>query len=186
MGAYLLEDGANLALVLGEMDHHKLLDRVNRYLGKLSDLLEEVTVLTRGGITQFYVREKNVSEPLAATALSDGTLRLLCLLAVLLDPAPPSLICIEEPETGLHPDAIRIVAEILEEAATRTQLVITTHSPALVDALTSRPEAIVVCERDLDGFTELRRLRRNELDEWLEKYTLGDLWQKGEIGGNRW
>jgi predicted ATPase len=186
VGAFLFEDGGNLALVLNEMEHHRLLDRVNRYLEKLSDLLEEVTVLTRGGVTQVYVREKGVREPFAATALSDGTLKLLCLLALLVDPEPPPLVCIEEPETGLHPDAVRTVAELLVDASQRMQLVVTTHSPALVDALTSQPESVLVCERDFDGFTQFRRLKSKELDEWLEEYSLGQLWQKGEIGGNRW
>lgn len=79
-----------------------------------------------------------------------------------------------------------MVAELLVEASTRTQLIVTTHSPALVDALSSQPESVVVCERDFDGFTQLKRLKSADLDEWLERYSLGQLWQKGEIGGNRW
>jgi predicted ATPase len=79
-----------------------------------------------------------------------------------------------------------MVAELLMEASSRMQLVVTTHSPALIDALTSEPESVVVCERDLDGFTEFRRLSKKDMDVWLDEYSLGDLWQKGEIGGNRW
>ena len=83
--------------------------------------------------------------------MSDGMLRYICLLAVLINPAPPPLICIEEPEIGLHPDVIHIVASLLAEASTRTQLIVTTHSDILVSALSDMPEAIVVCERDIDG-----------------------------------
>ena len=108
------------------------------------------------------------------------------MLAVLLDPTPPPLVCIEEPEIGLHPDAIRMIGELLVEASERMQLIVTTHSPALVDALTAKPESVIVCERDFDGFTQLRRLQKADLDEWLERYSLGELWRKGEIGGNRW
>jgi predicted ATPase len=183
---YLLEDGGNLALRLNEMDVDGGLQSINLAINRLFPLFSEVKILTRGGITQLFVREKGIDEPFAATILSDGTLRLLLLLAVLKDPNPPTLVCIEEPETGLHPDAIRDVAELLIEASSRTQVVVTTHSPALIDALGDQPEAVAVCERDNDGFTKIRRLHGAKLRDWLERYTLGELWQKGEIGGNRW
>jgi predicted ATPase len=184
---HLDEDGGNLALRLGEMDLHGGLRRINPVMSRLFDWFSEVKVLTRGGITQLYVSEKGLEEqPFAATSLSDGTLRLLCLLSVLLDRTPPPLVCIEEPDTGFHPDAIRDIAELLIDASAKTQLIITTHSPTLIDALSDQPEAVVVCERDFDRFSQFRRLKRSDLEEWLERYTLGELWQKGEIGGNRW
>ena len=185
-GGYLSEDGANLALVLSELDRHNQLHRVNEHLSQLFDRFERVSIHPRDGITQVYVHEKGMSTPISAAGLSDGTLRLLCLLAVLLDPTAPPLVCIEEPEIGLHPDAIRMIGELLVEASERMQLIVTTHSPALVDALTAKPESAIVCERDFDGFTQLRRLQKADLDEWLERYSLGELWRKGEIGGNRW
>jgi predicted ATPase len=105
------------------------------------------------------------------------------LLSILCHPKPPPLICIEEPELGLHPDIIPQVAKLLLEASQRTQLVVTTHSEALVSALSEVPEAIIVCERDDNG-TQLRRLEPEKLKEWLERYKLGELWSMGEIGGN--
>jgi predicted ATPase len=117
--------------------------------------------------------------------LSDGTLRWLALLAVLLDPSPPPLICIEEPELGLHPDLMPTLARLLKEASERTQIVVTTHSEILVDAFTDTPEAVLICERE-DGCTTLRRLDGDLLSAWLEAYTLGQLWRKGELGGTRW
>ncbi len=185
-GEYLVEDGGNLASVLGRMKLHGVLERVNDYLKRFFDGFTEVFVYASGGISQIYIREKDISTPITGLGLSDGTLRWLCLLAVLLDPEPAPLVCLEEPEAGLHPDAIRMVAGLLIEASARTQLIVTTHSPALVDALSSQPESVVVCERDFDGFTQLKRLKSADLDEWLERYSLGQLWQKGEIGGNRW
>ena len=182
----LSEDGSNVALVLNEINFGQGLARFNKSLQRFCDFFEDVRVLTRSGITQFYIKEQNVDEAFAASSLSDGTLRLICLLAILLQPEPPGLVCIEEPETGMHPDSIRMLAELLAEASTRTQLIVTTHSPALVDALSDQPEAIIVCERNLQGFTEFRRLRNSDLDQWLERYSLGQLWEKGEIGGNRW
>jgi predicted ATPase len=94
-------------------------------------------------------------------------------------------LCIEEPELGLHPDILATVAELLVEASQRTQLVVTTHSDALVSALTETPEAVLVCEHD-DAGTHLRLLEAERLKKWLERYSLGELWQMGEIGGTRW
>jgi predicted ATPase len=108
------------------------------------------------------------------------------LLAVLLESNIAPLICIEEPEVGLHPEAIQIVAEALIEASERTQLIVTTHSEALIDALSERPEDVLVTERDFENGTQFRRLNREQLSNWLERYTLGALWRKGEIGGTRW
>jgi predicted ATPase len=115
--------------------------------------------------------------------LSDGTLRFIALLATLLAPSLPPLVCIEEPELGLHPDVMTLIADLLVEASDRTQLIVTTHSDALVSVLTERPEAVIACERPGAG-TTLRRLDRDRLACWLEKYRLGDLWRMGELGAN--
>lgn len=183
----LLQDGGhNLAVVLNEMTFNQTIRRVNEYLARFCDGFQEVLVRLDAGIAQTYIREKGLIEPLSAIRLSDGTLRFLCLLTVLLHPQPGPLVCIEEPELGLHPDALQLVAEALVEASTRSQLIVTTHSADLVDALSDRPEAVVVCERDFDNSTQFKRLERADLDVWLERYRLGELWRKGEIGGNRW
>jgi predicted ATPase len=183
---FLYDGGGNLALVLQELDFRGKLGRANEFLKRLWEEAEEIKVRLEGGTAQTYIRERGVREPMPATRLSDGTLRLLCLMAVLLHPELPPLICIEEPELGLHPDALSIVADLLREAAQRCQLIVTTHSDALVSALSDDPESVVVCERGQGGGTQFRRLQSKDLDEWLERYSLGDLWRKGEIGGNRW
>ncbi|MBM3326559.1 MAG: chromosome segregation protein SMC, partial [Calditrichaeota bacterium] len=98
---------------------------------------------------------------------------------------PPPLICIEEPELGLHPDVLPGLADLLVEASSRTQLIVTTHSDILIDALSSHPEYIVTCEKH-DGKTELHRpASERDLSKWLKQYSLGNLWLKGEIGGKR-
>ena len=84
----------------------------------------------------------------------------------------------------MHPDAMSVIAELLQDAATRTQIILTTHSDALISSLTS-PEMVFVCERDKEGST-LRRLESEKLQSWLENYSLGDLWRMGELGGTRW
>ena len=122
---------------------------------------------------------------ISASRLSDGTLRYLCLLAILLHPKPPSLVAIEEPELGLHPDVVAQVAELLVNASQRMQIVVTTHSRMLVDALSDYPSSVVVCEQE-NGESRFERLDNERLKTWLDEYSLGDLWGSGELGGNRW
>ena len=106
----------------------------------------------------------------------------MALLAVLLSPAPPPLICIEEPELGLHPDALKLLADLMVDASTRTQLIVSTHSDTLVSAFTEQTESVLVCEHL--GGTIFRRLESERLRHWLDKYRLGEIWRIGELGGN--
>ena len=129
--------------------------------------------------------EESDGRQIPATLLSDGTLRYLSLLAILLHPAPPPLIGLEEPELGLHPDVVAEIAKLLVQASARTQIVVTTHSRMLVDALTDHPSSVVVCEKD-HGESRFERLDGTSLKAWLDKYSLGELWSSGELGGNRW
>jgi predicted ATPase len=179
----LLEDGSNLGLVLNNLQYQVGSRQVIEKLKKFYEEAEELLVKIYGGTVQIFIREEGLVQPIPATRLSDGTLRYLFLLALLLDPTPPPLICIEEPEIGLHPDMMSTIADLLVEASGRTQLIVTTHSEALVSSLP--PESVLVCERDYLG-THLRRLDPERLKKWLENYSLGELWSMGEIGGTRW
>jgi predicted ATPase len=145
------------------------------------DGIDDFGVDLAGGAVQIFFREGRSKIP--ATHLSDGTLHYLALLAILCDPNPPPLVCIEEPELGLHPDVFTTLPGLFREASERCQIIVTTHSVDFVDAMTETPEAILVCERDQEG-TTIRR--PDHLDIWLDEYRLGDLWTSGEIGGNRW
>ena len=145
---------------------------------------EDILTPIQGGLVDVRVEEEN-GVTIPASRLSDGTLRWLFLLTVLLHPDPPPLVCLEEPELGLHPDMIRPLVKLLINASERMQLVVTTHSDALVDELSGAPNAVIVCEKH-DGSSFFKRLDREQLAEWLKRYTLGQLWRTGEIGGNRW
>ena len=180
----LRENFQNLGVFLNKLEQNP--KTRSMFIEKLSDLYEDLTDFTLnfdGGTVQIYFTEGDFS--ISASRLSDGSLRYLCLLAILLDPDPPKLIGIEEPELGLHPDLIPGIADLLVEASSRCQLIVTTHSDILVDALTENYESVVVCEKH-DGRTNMRRLNESELSHWLEKYRLGDLWTSGELGGVRW
>lgn len=182
---FLLPDASNLVLMLHDLvQRPKTRDQVEKYLRRFYEGAERIITKIQGGTVQLYIEEEG-GEQVPAPRLSDGTLRYLSLLAILCHPTPPPLVCIEEPELGLHPDVILIIAELLKDASQRTQLVVTTHSDALVSALSDVPESVIVCESGLDG-TSLRRLDREQLAAWLENYSLGEVWRMGEIGGNRW
>lgn len=181
---HLTEGASNLGLVVNRLCKEPAVKR--RLLQELRELyegIEDLHVFIEGGTVQVFISEGPFAVP--AARLSDGTLRYLCLLTILCHPNPPALICIEEPELGLHPDVLSSLARLLRRASGRTQLIITTHSDILVDALAETPEAIVVCEKH-EGATSMRRLGRDELSTWLEKYSLGELWLRGDLGGTRW
>ena len=178
----LLPDSSNLALVLNRIEHAGEA-RLERLLSQFFPRFKRISTTVSGGTVQLYLHETDLRAPIPATRLSDGTLRFLALLATLLSPLPPPLMCIEEPELGLHPDAVALLADLLVEASERMQLVVTTHSDALVSALTNHPDAIVACERPGAG-TVLRRLDPKKLAGWLDEYRLGDLWRMGELGAN--
>lgn len=181
----LLPDNRNLALVLNHLEHSdpKNYRKFNDTMEKFFPMFDKISTRISGGTVQFYLHEKEFPSPVPSTRMSDGTIRFAALLANLLAPTPPPLICIEEPELGLHPDAVSIVGDLLVEASERTQIVVTTHSDALVSALTNQPEAVIACERPGAG-TTLRRLESERLRNWLDDYALGDLWRMGELGAN--
>lgn len=181
---YLAEDASNLGLILnGFREKSAVKKKIKSELRYLIDGVDDFDVTVRAGTVQLFLEEYGQTIP--STRLSDGTLRYLVLLAVLCDPAPPRVVCIEEPELGLHPDLLPHIARLMIEASERCQIIATTHSDVIVDALTEHADAVIVCERGESGST-MRRLDTEQLKPWLETYRLGQLWSKGELGGNRW
>ncbi len=180
----LESDCSNLGLVLSRLRRDAAVKaKLLKALQGLYEGIDDYDVQIEGGTVQVFFHEG--SRQIPATRLSDGTLRYLCLLAILCHPEPPPLVCIEEPELGLHPDVLPLIGELLKDASQRCQLIVTTHSDVLVDSMTDMPEAILVAEKLPDG-TTLRRLDAAQLKPWLEKYRLGTLWTRGDIGGTRW
>jgi len=182
----LTDGGDNLALMLHELNFLDRHERIRDYIRRFCERFEDVKINIGDGLARTFLRESGLVDLLSAIRMSDGTLKFLALLAALFHPKPPPLMCIEEPEIGLHPDAMHLVTEALVEASQSVQLIVTTHSDALVDSLTDQPESVLVCERDFDNGTQMKRLSKEDLKEWLEHYTLGEIWRKGEIGGGRY
>lgn len=178
----LLPQLTNLGLVLNDLEHRAAWGRFNELMKKFLPRYTRLSTKVSAGSVQVYLHE-GLSGPVPATRLSDGTLRFLALLAILLNPESATLICIEEPELGLHPDAMALLAELLVEASHETQLIVTTHSDILVSELTEEAESVLVCEY-IDNGTKLQRLETDKLKFWLEKYRLGEVWRLGKLGGN--
>lgn len=179
----LLPDCRNLALVLNKIEHSQASLEFNKLLKHFFPRFEWMSTMVSSGTVQFYLHEKGFQTPVPATRLSDGTIRFVALLATLLTPTPPPLVCIDEPELGLHPDAVSLVADLIMDASERMQLIVATHSDALVSALTDKADSVVACER-IGAGTTLRRLDSAKLADWLKDYALGDLWRMGELGAN--
>jgi len=182
----LEENGYNLAQMLAHYrDNHKaVFEQITEHVKRFYEPTKNLEIRLISTHLQIAVEERGgFSTP--AYRLSDGMLRWLAILCILLNPNPAPVTCIDEPELGLHPDAIAILADLLRDASTRTQLIVTTHSPALIDAFSDDPESICVTEK-IDGSTVVRRLNRRDLAVWLQDYSLGSLWVSGEIGGSRW
>ncbi len=129
---------------------------------------------------QLRVQWKSLKRAQSTADLSDGTLRFLLLLTILASPSPPSLIAIDEPETGLYPTMLPIVAEFARDAAGRTQVIFTTHSSQFLNGFTEFKPTMTVAKWE-NGETHLVTLDRKELDYWMEKYPLGDLYESGEL-----
>ncbi len=180
----VLEDVSNFNVVLsnllGQPDVKKrLIDELRR----LDPLAEDISPQIFANSVEIRLHEAGLRSNVPATRLSDGVLRYLFLLCILLDKRFPRLVCIEDPEIGLHPNVLPSLVHLLVDASQHSQIVVTTHSDILVSALSNVPEAVVVCERD-DRGSHLRRLDRDRLEGWLKKYTVGGLWRMGQIGGN--
>jgi predicted ATPase len=189
-GQLLANDASNLADFLLEL--RKDTDAWSRLLEDVTTLvpsIEDIDVQpTRGHSARVGVqlKERNLRGRTSLADASFGTVRILCLFALLHDPHPPVMTCIEEVDHGLHPHALQLVAERMREASERTQLIATTHAPVLVNELT--PEEVVICERDEKGASRIPATSTelmHEVVEAAEGLPLGDLWFSGALGGGR-
>ena len=184
--ARLAPDGGNLASVLFsiQQSHPATWEEIGELLRTVYPDFHSITFPAEGGdgkvVLRWWERPYEKQSGFSANLLSDGTLKLLCLIAILKSPDPPPLICIDEPELGLHPDWVKLVAELMQSAGTRTQLIVATHSAHIVAKLA--PDQVVVVEKQ-GGETKLGRLAYEELEKWLKDFNLADLWLAGHLGG---
>jgi len=132
------------------------------------------------GRIQLRIRWKSLDRPQSTSDLSDGTIRFLFLITVLANPNPPTLIAIDEPETGLHPSMLPIIAELAADAAIKSQIIITTHSAELLDAFTKYKPTTTIAKWE-NGKTTLSVVSEKTLESWIKEYTLGKIFKSGEL-----
>ena len=174
-------NGQNLIPVLTTLYEGDFKDAIDSGMSAAfpDDYQELIFRETEPNRIQLYVRRKHSHREDSAADLSDGTLRFLLLLTILGTPDPPPLIAIDEPESGLHPSMLPIIAEFAAEAAMRTQVVVSTHSPEMLDAFGEDLPAATVFNW-VEDHTELTTITGEELKKWVADYSLGRFIFSGE------
>ncbi|MBK7547774.1 MAG: AAA family ATPase [Rhodoferax sp.] len=186
---FLRPDGSNLAAFLYRLQEtsaysgaYSLIRKtVQRVAPFFDDFLLRPDNLN-SDVIKLAWRHKSSDKYFGASAFSDGTLRFIALATLFLQPLElrPSVILVDEPELGLHPSAITLLASLVRQASTETQIIASTQSPLLLDYFD--PEDVLVANR-VDSATTLTRLDSSKLQNWLGDYSLGQLWEKNELGG---
>jgi len=170
-----------LRLKTDEPDAYKeILNSVRLVIPFFDDFLLDVAEFGEKKKVNLSWRQKGSDYPMQPYHLSDGSIRFICLATAMLQPEPPSTIIVDEPELGLHPAAISILAELIHNASKRTQLIVATQSPALIDHFSV--EDVIVVNRK-KGASTFERLKEEDFNVWLETYSVGELWSKNVISG---
>jgi predicted ATPase len=184
---FLRPDGSNLAAFLFYLRerHETTYALIRKTVQRVAPFFDDFVLATQQLNPQkirLEWRHKDSETYFDAASLSDGTLRFIALTTLFLQPEAyrPSIILVDEPELGLHPYAIAMLASLVKQSSVRTQVILSTQSPLLLDHF--RPEDVLVADR-VRGSTQFTRLQSDRLNAWLEDYSLGQLWEKNEFGG---
>ena len=182
----LLSSGENLVQILHRIrNHHSLdYDKIENLLKNINPNFKYINFDFLGSKLYLVLREKGLAKTVGVEHISDGTLRFLLLLTVLYNPDRGSLVCIDEPEIGLHPDMINTVAEAIKYASKKTQVIVATHSPLLLNSF--ELSDILIFEKDSSNKTIVAQKNEEDFEDWNENYLVGQLWLNGKIGGKRW
>ena len=184
---FLRPDGSNLAAFLYYLQekHPTSYSLIRRTIQRVTPFFDDFNLQPsklRPDDIKLEWRHQNSDQYFDASSLSDGTLRFIALTTLFLQPKTyrPSVILVDEPELGLHPYAIEMLASLIRQAAESTQVIVSTQSSLLLDHFD--PEDVLVANR-VRGGTQISRLESPQLKEWLEDYSLGQLWEKNEFAG---
>lgn len=182
---YLKPDAANLASMLYlfftkyKQHYAKIVSTIQLVYPDFDTFILEPDRLNERNI-QIRWRDKNEDNEFFAYSLSDGTLRFICLATLLLQPELPYFVIIDEPELGLHPAAISVLASLIKRASSKTQVIVATQSVNLIDHFIV--DNIIVADRR-NNASCFKRLSHLDYDEWLKDYSLSELWEKNILGG---
>lgn len=184
---YLRSDGSNLAACLYYLreQHEEAYSLIRRTIQRVAPFFDDFRLRPlklQPDDIKLEWRHRSSDRYFDASSLSDGTLRFIVLTTLFLQPESqrPSTILVDEPELGLHPYAIGMLASLIRQASVKTQVIVSTQSSLLLDHF--RPEDVLVADR-IEGGTTITRTDPARLAAWLEDYSLGQLWEKNELGG---
>ena len=184
---YLRDNAGNLAAFLYAMErndpecYHRIEDTIRLVLPAFGRFDLSPRAIDSTKILLNWYEKDHAEYLLGPHQISDGTLRFMALATLFLQPDLPDVIVLDEPELGLHPSAIVILAALVKSASTRAQVILATQSARLVDEF--QPSQIAVLEADSRLGTRCQRLSGDQLSGWLQDYSLGELWEKNKFGG---
>ena len=185
----LKSDGSNLAAFLYMLSvkykvHFKLIERTIKSIAPYFSQFDLQPDVFDENVIELVWKEVGSDQYFNAYNLSDGTIRFIALATLLLQPSPPKTIIIDEPELGLHPFAIKKLAALISSVSEKSQVIVSTQSVTFLNEFT--PNDIIVVDREnVEGkmVSQFKRFQEDELDQWLEGYSMGEIWEKNLIGG---
>ena len=182
----LLSDGSNLPQMLNtlKINDKPSFNALRETLRNINEQFTDIDFNFIGGNIELMLAEEKLNRSIHVSHLSDGTLRFLCLMSIFFNRERGTLVCIDEPEIGLHPDMIYTVIQSLKESATQTQYILTTHSAHMLDYF--EVEHIRVFEKDEQNASRVVQYTKEDFKGWYEEFSLGKMWRAGDLGGNRW
>lgn len=182
----LVADGSNLSQLLNwiNINFKKDYRQIKASLNAINPYITDINFHPLNTNIELLLEEEKLDSAVHVAHVSDGTLRFLCLMAIIHNPQRGRLVCIDEPEVGLHPDMIQEIMEGIDQASEKTQFLITTHSELVLNQTTV--DNVIVCEKDDDNASVVRTFRTEEYKKWAADYATGNLWRSGDLGGNRY
>lgn len=185
-GIRLWKDGKNLTQILNNLKNNSTLDfeKIEEELHNVNPVYRNIEISNISGQAYLSLREKNLNKVTGALHISDGTLRFLLLESIFLNPNRGSLIALDEPERGLHPDMIRSVAEMMKSASDGSQIIVATHSPHFLNQFSL--DDILVFEKNEENGSVIKKFSEADFADSEGDLLPGRLWLNGELGGKRW
>jgi predicted ATPase len=182
----LRKNGDNLSQLLNNLKNKKTLayNRIEENLSKVNPTYKSIEFTNFSSQLYLSLREKNLDKTIGALHISDGTLLFLLLMCIFYNPERGFLIGLDEPESGLHPDMIKSVGDMMKFAAADSQIIIATHSPLLLNQF--ELEDALIFEKDEENKTIVKRLSESDFPDWEGDFLPGQMWLRGQIGAKRW
>lgn len=183
----LLPNGENLAQILNRLKNRNTLhyEKIQELIKKINPHFIDTSFDLLGSLLYLVLREEKLSRAVGAQHISDGSLRYLLLLTIFLNPENGNLLCIDEPEIGLHPDMTNTIAQAIKDTTLHgSQIIIATHSPLLLNSFELND--ILVFEKNNNNSSIVSRKTEDDFEDWDEDFLVGQMWLRGELGGKRW